>query len=276
MMKSIINAIEKPTLYEKTKAAFWDDPYISKQMLKAHLAPDFEAASRKHNFIDSSVAWINTLVSSMDYPLLLDIGCGPGLYAERFFKSGFRVTGVDFSKRSINYARKEAARQEISIDYIYQDYLNLNLDTTFDFCTMIYCDYGALSAADRKIVMQKVYQHLKPGGKFLLDVFSIEKYNHFEEKQIWEHCPNGGFWCENEYLAIKGFYKYTSYISLEHIAIITEDEITPYYLWTTYFTKETLISEAKQSGFKVCDIFGDVAGKLYSTDYETLAILLEK
>ena len=46
-MKNIINAIEKPTLYEKTKVAFWDDPYISKQMLKAHLAPDFEAASRK-------------------------------------------------------------------------------------------------------------------------------------------------------------------------------------------------------------------------------------
>lgn len=154
MMKSIINAIEKPTLYEKTKVAFWDDPHISKQMLKAHLAPDFEAASRKHNFIDSSVAWINTLVPSMNYPLLLDIGCGPGLYAERFSKSGFHVTGIDFSKRSINYARKEAAKQEICINYIYQDYLKLNLDTTFDFCTMIYCDYGALSADDRETVMQ--------------------------------------------------------------------------------------------------------------------------
>ena len=275
-MKNIINAIEKPTLYEKTKVAFWDDPYISKQMLKAHLAPDFEAASRKHNFIDSSVAWINTLVPSMDYPLLLDIGCGPGLYAERFSKSGFHVTGVDFSKRSINYAQKEAARQEICIDYIYQDYLKLNLDTTFDFCTMIYCDYGALSAEDRDIVMQKVYQHLRPGGKFLLDVFSMEKYNHFEEKQIWEHCPNGGFWRENEYLAINGFYTYSTCVSLEQITIITENEITPYYLWTTYFTKESLIAEAKKNGFKICDIFSDVAGKLYSKDYETIAILLGK
>ncbi len=275
-MKTIVNAIEKPALYEKTKVAFWDDPYISKQMLQAHLDPDLEAASRKHDFIDSSVAWINALVPPVDYPRLLDIGCGPGLYAERFSKSGFRVTGVDFSKRSIYYAQKEAARQKICVDYIYQDYLKLHLDATFDFCTMIYCDYGALSAEDRETVMQKVYQHLKPGGKFLLDVFSMEKYNHFEEKQTWEHCPNGGFWRENEYLAINGFYTYSSCVSLEHITIITENEITPYYVWTTYFTKETLAAEAKKNGFKVCGIFGDVAGKTYSKESETIAILLEK
>lgn len=78
MMKSIINAIEK------TKVAFWDGPHISKQMLKAHLALDYEGASRKQSFIDRSAAWISALVPSMNYPLLLDIGCGPGLYAERF------------------------------------------------------------------------------------------------------------------------------------------------------------------------------------------------
>lgn len=191
-------------------------------------------------------------------------------------QNDFHVTSVDFLKRSIKFAQKEAARQEICIDYIYQDYLKLNLNTTFDFCTMIYCDYGALSAADRDIVMQKVYQHIRPIGKFLLDVFSMAKYNHFEPKQFWEHCPNGGFWRENEYLAINGFCSYSTNISLEHITIITENEIPPYYLWTTYFTKETLMAEAKKIGFKICDIFSDVADKIYSKDDETIAILLEK
>ena len=97
-----------------------------------------------------------------------------------------------------------------------------------------------------------------------------------KKKQIWEHCPNSGFWRENEYLAINGFYTYSTCISLEHITIITENEMTPYYLWTTYFTKESLIAEAKKNGFRICDIFSDVAGKLYSKDYETIAILLEK
>ncbi|MGE5494383.1 MAG: methyltransferase domain-containing protein [Burkholderiales bacterium] len=31
-------------------------------------------------------------------PRLLDLGCGPGIYAELFAKKGFCVTGVDFSQ----------------------------------------------------------------------------------------------------------------------------------------------------------------------------------
>lgn len=58
MFNNICKALEKPPLYEKTKAAFWNDEYISKQMLKAHLDPDFEGASRKLKFIEKSVDWI--------------------------------------------------------------------------------------------------------------------------------------------------------------------------------------------------------------------------
>ena len=37
---------------------FWNDEYISEQMLKAHLDPEFDGASRKLDFIEKSVAWI--------------------------------------------------------------------------------------------------------------------------------------------------------------------------------------------------------------------------
>lgn len=276
MFESISKALERPPLYKKTETAFWNEEHISKQMLKAHLDPDFEGASRKLEFIEKSAAWIKEIILPLKYPLLLDVGCGPGIYAEEFTKNGYRVTGVDFSKRSIDYAQNTSKEQGLDITYLYQDYLDMNLNKIFDVATMIYCDYGALSTVDRQILMKTIYQHLRPGGKFLLDVFSMAKYNNFEEKQTWEICKNGGFWSEEKYLALNSNYKYTDQVTLEQISIISEDKLTTYYLWDTCFTKEMLIEEAKEAGFQVCEIFGDVAGNAFHESNLTIAILLKK
>lgn len=276
MLNSITTLLGKPSLYAKSKAAFWNDEYISKQMLKAHLDPEFEGASRKRRFITSSALWIREVVPPSDFPLLLDIGCGPGIYAESFTKIGYQVTGIDFSKRSIEYAQDSATEQDLDITYLYQDYLEMELNQVFDFATMIYCDYGALSEVDRQTIMKKVFNHLKPGGKFLLDVFGIAKYNSFEEKQTWEVCHEGGFWRAGEYVQLSGVYKYSDHVTLEQISIISHSETAAYYLWNTYFTRERLIKEAAAAGFKVCSVFGDVAGSPYQEDSSTIAILLEK
>lgn len=268
--------LEKPPLYARTEEAFWDDAYISMQMLKAHLNPEFEGASRKLSFIESSVAWIKELAGPKAYPALLDIGCGPGLYAERFSKAGYTVTGVDFSKRSIEYAQTSALRQGLDITYLYQDYLIMDMKKEFDFATLIYCDYGALSTADRQIVMNRVYRHLRPGGKFLLDVFSMAQYLAFEVKQTWSICHDGGFWREGDYIELNGSYRYTDNVTLEQTCIISGYNVSAYYLWNTYFTPEMLAREAADAGFKICAVFGDVAGAPYREDSTSIAILLEK
>lgn len=276
MLDQIYHALEKPQRYTKTNTPFWNDEYISKQMLRAHLSPDFEGASRKLSFINQSVEWIAHTISPENHPLLFDIGCGPGIYAERFSEKGYQVTGIDFSKRSIRFARRSANKKGLSIDYIFQNYLDMDMEQAFHFATMIYCDYGALSNIDRKKIMLKTYRCLKKGGKFLLDVFSITKYKIFQEKQTWEACLSNGFWREDEYITLAGYYKYPPDVTLEQIAVISKDTITPYYLWTTYFSTENLIKEAQEVGFKVCEIFSDVAGTPYDDGSPTLAILLEK
>ena len=52
MLNKIFQSLEKPLLYQKTEGEFWNDKHISKQMLKAHLDPEFEGASRKLSFIE--------------------------------------------------------------------------------------------------------------------------------------------------------------------------------------------------------------------------------
>lgn len=276
MFKELSAVLKKPGLYEKSPVPFWDDEYISRQMLKAHLDPHSQGASRKLPFIDRSAAWIREIAPPSKYRNLLDLGCGPGIYAEKFAAMGYQVTGIDLSRRSIRHAVESAKKEGLDIRYLCQDYLRAEPDGEYDLVTMIYCDYGALSTADRRRVMETVYRHLKPGGRFLLDVFSLGEYGRFQEGQTWESCPDGGFWREGEYVALHGCYRYSDCVTLEQTSVITQGEAVSYYIWNTYFTREMLRQEAAQSGFQIRGVFGDVAGTDYSEESPTIAILLEK
>lgn len=92
---------------------------------EAHLNANWDAASRKTAFIEKSVRFISEAAPPGEYPNLLDLGCGPGLYAERFHQAGYSVTGIDFSQRSIAYAKEQAAANGHSITYRYQNYLDV-------------------------------------------------------------------------------------------------------------------------------------------------------
>ena len=90
----------KPKLYEKTQYNIWDNDYVSKGMLQAHLDESLDSASRNIKFVNKSVNWISELFPPTKYHNLLDLGCGPGIYTERFYNRGYYVTGIDISKRS--------------------------------------------------------------------------------------------------------------------------------------------------------------------------------
>jgi ubiquinone/menaquinone biosynthesis C-methylase UbiE len=276
MCNNIFKCIERPSLYKENNVNFWNDEHISKHMLEAHLNPEFEGASRKLSFIEESVKWIQEAVPSGRYTKLLDVGCGPGLYAKRFSKAGYEVTGIDFSKRSIDYAKTTAKKQDLDIQYVYQNYLEMDYSDAFDFATFIYCDYGALSIQNRAAILRKIYHSLKSGGKLLLDVFSMVKYNQFEELKTWEVQENGGFWSPAKYLSLNAQYKYLDNVTLKHTTVITEKEMREYCIWDCYFTAKTLEKEVLDAGFKKAEIFSDVTGAPYLEDSPTIAILLEK
>jgi len=276
MLSKIRNYLEKPNLYDPGTGNFWDDEHISKGLLEAHLNPDWDAATRNHNFVDRSVKWIASIAPPKKYKYLLDLGCGPGIYAERFQKIGYSVTGIDFSKRSIEYARKQSQAGNSNINYIYQNYLTMDYVDQFELVTLIYCDYAPLSISDRLILLKKVYQALKPGGKFIFDVFTPKMRR--TESRTWSYHPEGGFWSEKAHLCLESVYQYDDddKTELTQTIVITEDNVHCYNIWDHYFSKEKLKSEIKPIGFKSIEFFGDVAGKEYSETGETICAVLTK
>ena len=141
---------------------------------------------------------------------------------------------------------------------------------------MIYCDYGALSTEKRKIVLKKVYDHLKPGGKFLFDAFTLNEFNAFQEKQVWEIQEKNGFWREDEYVELKRCSKYPQHVTLDQYVIISKAETSSYYLWNTYYNEDSLLKEVEECGFKAYGIYGDVSGTPWNMESPTIAVILEK
>lgn len=276
MFETITQLTRKPKIYEKTLPSFWEDDYISQNILENHLNSNSDIASRNMEFIKNSVTWITNICPVQTNQILLDIGCGPGIYAELFFKNGYQVTGIDFSQRSIRYAKTSARKNHLDITYLKQDYLNFNLSAKYDVITMIYCDYGALSTNDRMLLAKKIHQHLKPNGKFILDVFSVAKFNDVKESKTWEYSASNGFWSRSAYLELNRCIKYCTTVTLEQATVITEKKQEIHNIWTTYFDKDTLAEELSKVGFKNYKTFSDVKGTPYNKNNATLAMVVEK
>lgn len=266
----------KPKLYDPSTNKFWDDEHISKGMLAAHLNPNWDAATRKYEFLDKSVNWISEIAPSSQYKLLLDLGCGPGLYAERFSSAGYSVTGVDFSKRSVLYAKEQTLLNKSNIEYHYQNYLTIDYIEQFDVITLIYCDYAALSITDRLILLRKVYQALKPKGKFIFDVFTPLMRK--DESCSWEYCAEGGFFSEKQHICLESVYQYDDEdnTELRQSIVITEENVNCYNIWDHFFTKEALLSEIQNIGFNSFEFYGDIAGKEFSDIGETICGVFTK
>lgn len=268
--------LKKPQLYAPSTGEFWNDPHISKGMLEAHLNPQVDAATRKHEFLDQSVQWITKIAPPPQYESLLDLGCGPGLYAERFYEAGYSVTGVDFSERSIEYAKEQAKSNNSAIEYHYQNYLTIDYTEQFDVITLIYCDYAVMPVEDRLLLLSKVYQALKQNGKFIVDVFTpcMRK----NESHTWQFCEEGGFWSEGPHICLESVYQYDDEDSTElrQCIVLTDEAINCYNIWDHFFTKEKLLTEIQTAGFNSYVLYGDVAGTVFSNQGETICGVFTK
>ena len=276
MFNEVLKHAIKPRLYAPSTSNFWNDEHISKGMLEAHLHPSWDAASRNHEFITQSVKWISNVASPSQYKQLLDLGCGPGLYAERFYEAGYTVTGIDFSIRSIDYAKSQSILNKSNITYHYRNYLEIDFNEQFDIITLIYCDYAALPINDRRVLLQKVHQSLKPNGKFIFDVFTpIKREN---EKYSWQYYENGGFFNAESHIHMEAIYQYDDEdkTELNQNIIITKDNVHCYNIWNHYFDKAALVDELQNFGFADYEFFGDVAGKDFSDKGESICVVVTK
>jgi len=271
-----INKRPKPFEFY-TAESLWTDEHVSKQMLKYHLNEDVDLASRNRAFIDKSADWIISRFNIGAQTKICDFGCGPGLYTTRFAEVGAEVTGVDFSKQSIEYATSTAAEKKLDIDYVIQNYLEFSTDKKSDLITMIFCDFCPLSPAQRKTLLGIFHQCLNDGGSIFLDVVSLNYFDSVDEGRSYEYAAENGFWAADPYYAFTNTFKYEKEkVTLGKHTIVEKARTREIYNWLQCFSLESLKEEFEQNGFRITEHYSDVAGTPYSPDSKEIAIVANK
>lgn len=278
MFKELEKINARPEVFEfYTASELWTEAHTSKQMLSFHINGDIDVSSRNAAFIDRSVDWIASHFNVGKGTKIADFGCGPGLYATRLAKKLADVSGIDFSKRSIQYAREVASRERLSIRYVVQDYLEYETNERFDLILMIMCDFCALSPIQRQKMLNIFRKHLKSGGSVLLDVYSLSAFEQREETSLYETNLLNGFWSPNKYYGFLNVFKYDKEkVVLDKYTLVEADRTRTIYNWLQYFSPEELEKEFVEQGFSIMERYADVAGSQYDSKAAEFAVVAQK
>lgn len=101
--------------------------------------------------------------------LIVDLGCGSGLWAHELLRAGYQVLGVDISPAMIRLARRKAQGARFVTASLF--------DAALPACAVVTATAEALNYAfdrrnSRRLVrglFRRVFEALQPGGLFLLD-----------------------------------------------------------------------------------------------------------
>jgi SAM-dependent methyltransferase len=268
---------QRPEPFEPGEPLFWDDPHISKHMLASHLNPNTEAASRPPQTIDRMVAWLVQTLDLHPGDAVLDLGCGPGLYAARLAAHGLRVTGVDYSRRSIDYATQYASDHGLDITYRYQNYLTLEDELAYDAALLIYGDYCALGPDQRSQLLRNVHRALVQGGRFALDVTTRACRARHGVRCAW-YAVDTGFWKPGPHVVLEqGFdYPEQSIYLDQYVAIESDGTLSVYRNWFQDYTPGAIQAELVAGRFAVQGVWGDLTGTPYAEGSEWIGVVVQK
>lgn len=238
----IVSKLGKPALYEKGTAFMWTDKHISKQLLEIHLNTEIDLGSRKKSSIEKTANWILGTQKEKGRLSILDLGCGPGLYTEIFAEKGHKVTGIDISENSIEYAKQSASQNRLDINYLNTSYLDVDLEADqYDLIVMIFTDFGVLTPNERESLLDMIFRALKKGGAFIFDVLKDKDLETKTSPKTWE-ASNAGFWKESPYLALSESFLYPEekVILYQHLIVDTDEKSETYRFWTHFFSRDQL------------------------------------
>jgi len=269
---------ERPDPFEfYTAETLWTDEHISRKMLEFHLNESVDLASRRTEFIDRSVDWIAGRFDVGSGSRIVDFGCGPGLYASRLASQGAKVAGIDFSARSLDYARSNASERGLDIKYVHQNYLKYRSNDRFDLAMLIYCDLCPLSPDQRRTLLSVIHEHLDKGGALLMDVLSLVAFDQKNETVSYAPLLLDGFWSADNYFGFMNSFRYSDEkLLLDKYTIIERNRIREIYNWLQCFSIESLKDELGDAGFTLEEIYADVAGRPYDPAQTEFAVVARK
>jgi SAM-dependent methyltransferase len=220
-ISDILNSLRPPEPWSEGDNIPWHDPAFSERMLKEHLSQAHNAASRKAEIIDQHVTWIHDEVLGGRQAKILDLGCGPGLYAHRLTALGHHCVGIDYSPASIRYAREQADAQDLDCTFVEADLRHAEFGRGFDLVMLIFGELNVFPRAAAADMLSKAAQALEPGGTLLLEVHTLAKVEaNGQEASRWSASASGLFSAEPHLLLKESFWDPTHLTATQRYFVV--------------------------------------------------------
>ncbi len=277
MFEDLAALNERPAPFSVyTADILWTDPHISARMLDFHLNAEGDLASRRAASIEGIVDWMDRRFG-FEGKAVCDLGCGPGLYAALMARRGAWVTGMDFSPRSIEYALGTAREAGLSLTYKMADYLKDDLPPEQDFVCLIYGDLCVLSPEQRQVLYNQVPRSLKPGGRFVFDVFSVAQFRQRKEDASYGRRLMDGFWAPGDYFGFLTIFLYGGQkLALDRYLIVEPNRCREVFNWLQYFDPDIITAELTDNGFSVEQMVDVLSGEPMEPSADEFAIIARR
>lgn len=178
----------------------WNDPDFSRRMLREHLSQEHQLASRRAEVIAEQARWIASAFLGADEGKVLDLGCGPGLYAPHLLEAGHRYQGIDFGPASIDHARQHFAVDQ-RCKFLLGDVCTADYGGDHDLIMMLYGELNVFSPESCARILSRAQGALRPGGRLLLEVHTREAVVATGQGSSW-YKAEGGLFSDEPHLCL--------------------------------------------------------------------------
>lgn len=257
----------------------WNEPGFSQRMLREHLSQEHDAASRRFAIIDRQVEWIHRAILKSQPSQILDLGCGPGLYASRLARLGHACTGVDFGPASIAYARETASQNALNINYCEGDLRQADYGEGFDLVMLIYGEFNVFCKLDANLILSKAWDALKPGGHLLLEAHTFEAVQGIgTESGSWSAAESGLFSAQSHLLLEEGFWDAERQASTRRFYLVDggTGSVTRYAASYQAYSEEEYRLLLRKNGFTNIFFYPSLTGVADETTRDFLAVFAKK
>jgi len=203
---------------------------------------------------------------------VLDLCCGVGRHSLALARSGYSVTGVDRTKEYLDVAKKKAKNEELDVEFLEGDMRTFSRPETFDAVVNLFTAFGYFEDPNEdKQVVKNVYESLKPGGVFLVDVMGKETIARIYQARDWHEDDDGTIYLQDRKVTKDWSWLYNRWIRITKDGLRQEFDVSQ-----TIYSARELKELLEDCGFKNTKAYGNFKGVPYDQTSKRLVVVGNK